>query len=363
MSTSRSEHAAAGLAADYFDGRSSRRQAVVLSIVDGTLRLDGDVAHRVEPLSAVRVSEPMGDAPRTLRFADDAYCEVRDRSGLAAMLAAAGVGKSAMVRAQARWRWALTALAGMIAFVAAAYVWALPWLASAIAPSIPAPVTRALSETALQALDAHLLAPSKLPAARRAAIAARVATLPALPPHRLLFRAAPAVGPNAFALPNGDVVIFDELVTLAADDGDVAAVVAHELGHVRHHHGLRQLIQSAVVSFVVGAYFGDVSSAAASLGALAMESRYSREFEREADAFAARLLLAAVGSAEPLARMLDRIEEEHARRHAAKRGDGGGAGIFSSHPDTTARIAALREQSRPEQRPAVGGRGPVDGSR
>ena len=102
---------------------------------------------------------------------------------------------------------------------------------------------------------------------------------------------------------------FDQLVELASNDNEVAGVIAHELGHVAYRHGLRQLIQSSVVSFVVGVYFGDVSSMAASFGALALESRYSREFEREADAYAARRLLAAGLGTEPLAAMLESMEK------------------------------------------------------
>jgi Zn-dependent protease with chaperone function len=334
------------LTADYFDGRSSRRHAATLQVSGGSLWLEGAFGRRVEALAALDVSEPMGGAPRTIRFADGAFCEVRDVAGLAALLAAAGIGDSALVRAQARWHWALGALTAMVAIVAATYVWALPWLARTLAPAVPDAFVRTLSAAALGSLDAHLLAPSKVPATRQQAIAARVAAIDtgpvALPPHRLLFRAAPAVGPNALALPSGDIVILDELVTVASDE-ELAAVVAHELGHVSHHHGMQQLIQGAVVAFVVGAYFGDVSSAAASLGALILESRYSREFEREADAYAGRALIAAGGSVEPLIQVLGRIEAAQARRHASGSGEERGmTAIFDSHPDTAARVAALR---------------------
>lgn len=146
------------------------------------------------------------------------------------------------------------------------------------------------------------------------------------------------MGPNAFALPNGDVVIFDQLIRLAENDDEVAGVIAHELGHVAHRHGLRQLIQSSVVSFVVGIYLGDVSSVAASLGALVLESRYSREFEFEADAYAARTMVAAGRGTEPLAAMLERLEKSHDASGSA----GAGWSGLSSHPETAERIARLR---------------------
>lgn len=146
------------------------------------------------------------------------------------------------------------------------------------------------------------------------------------------------MGPNAFALPSGDIVVLDQLVELAENDDEVAGVIAHELGHVAYRHGLRQLIQSSVVSFVVGIYFGDVSSLAASFGALALESRYSREFEHEADAYGARSLLAAGLGSEPLAAMLERME----KAHAEKGGKASRESLLSSHPDTAERVARLR---------------------
>jgi Zn-dependent protease with chaperone function len=212
-------------------------------------------------------------------------------------------------------------------------------------------VTQEISKSVLAGLDGNVLAPSKLPQQRRQELAGKVAALGAaghtLPPYRLLFRSGPAIGPNAFALPGGDVVVLDELVALAGRDADVVAVVAHELGHLHHLHGIRQMIQSSVVSFVVGVYLGDVSSVVAGLTALVLDSRYSRKFELEADAHAATLLLATPASVDPLIDMLQRLEAAHAKRGGADReSPPDAASLLSSHPDTAARIAALRAIAR-----------------
>src|SRR6266568_1634530 len=268
------------LAAAFFDGRSSRRHEARLTLRDGELCVEGAFGGRREPLATLVVSEPLGGAPRTVRFADGAFCEVADHAGLAALLASAGLTDSPLHVAHRRWRWALGALAGVAATVAAVYVWVLPWLADIVAPRLPETVVEAISENALRVLDTQVLAPSRLPAAHQQAIAARLAALEArvgpLPRHRLQFRAAPRLGPNALALPDGELVL---------------------------------------------------------------ESRYSRSFEREADAYAGRLLLASGWSIEPLVRMLGRLDASRARRDG---GDGGGefAGLWQSHPDTAERIAA-----------------------
>jgi predicted Zn-dependent protease len=106
--------------------------------------------------------------------------------------------------------------------------------------------------------------------------------------YRLEFRFAPRVGPNAFALPSGIIVMTDELVGLSEHDEELVAVLAHEIGHVRGRHALRQLLQTAGVSAITFAIVGDVSSISAIAGAVpaVIEAKHSRDFEREADAFA-----------------------------------------------------------------------------
>lgn len=367
------------LPVDYFDGRSSRRHAATLEMGGGEIVLRGSFGERRLALEEIEVTEPLGQAPRVLRLASGGYCEVRDREAFTRWAQAvgfhAGHRVSAVMYLQSRWRWAVGSLAGVVLVVLATYLWVLPAVAARLAPALPPAFAELISETALSTLDGQLLKPSRLSAERQAAIVARTQALaagtPGVPAYRVLFRSAPAIGANAFALPSGQIVVLDELVKLARDDDDVVAVVAHEIGHVAHFHGMRQLIQSAVVSFVAGAYLGDVSSLAASLSALVVESSYSREFEFEADRYGGRLLLAGGSSATRLGDMLLRLEMSHGagqRKPVGQREDdspGKGEGApdvgarstpepagkkerelidyLSSHPDTQARIAALRE--------------------
>ncbi|MCL2524106.1 MAG: M48 family metallopeptidase [Betaproteobacteria bacterium] len=323
------------IAANFFDGRTPRRQAVELLAEGEEIVIRGAFGELRAPRAQVEISEPLGKAPRRLRLPDGAVCEIADHSAFAAWLAAAGFAESPVVRLQARWSWAVAALAGTLLAVLAAYFWGLPAASKALAPHIPAPVVRSLSEYTLNFLDERLLHPSQLPPARQEELRSHIADVlraqPGQPAYRLHFRSGPM--PNAFALPNGDLVMFDELVALAESDDEVAGVAAHELGHVAYHHGLRQLIQSSVVSFVAALYLGDVSSIASALAALALESRYSRDFELEADAYAAKAMTAAGRSAEPLALMLERLDG----------GRGGAvAEALSTHPDSADRIRRLR---------------------
>lgn len=343
MSTSPSEPSVAGL---YFDGRSARAHSVVLSLQGGALSMSGADLRRVEALDSLRLSEPMGDAPRWITFGDGAHVEVRDHARLARLLAASGQRDSAPVR------WALEPRAVAAALVVLLLIgwfgWrdGLPWAARHVAGSVPAAAVEMLSGQALHLLEARALAPSVLDEARRRRLDDRLRELARLEgapiPHRLLFRAAPGIGANAFALPDGTIVVTDELVELAADDDEVLAVLAHELGHVHERHGLRLLLQGSALALVMTWYLGDASAWLAAAPVALVQATYSRDMEYEADDFALRLLRVQGLSSEPLAVMLEKLQ--------AARVDAGGrdaAGSWlDSHPQTAARSARLREHGR-----------------
>lgn len=332
----------------YFDGRTTTPHAVTLRVEDGEARIDGDgIAHRV-PLGEVRVSERMGAAPRLVSFADGAYCEVHDHAGLDALLAATGFRTPTVARIQSRWSFAFGALAVCVGLVALGYLYALPWAAEQAAEHMPRSTMETLSRQTLAAMDQHLFEPSVLPVDRQEALSKRFDLLQTPDggkvPHEIVFRLSPAIGANAFALPNGTIVVTDELVALTDADDEILAVLAHELGHVQRRHGMRQLLQGSAVGLIVAWYLGDISSLAAAIPAALLQARYSRELEREADDYGGRLLLYNGLSPSLLASMLEKLERAHRPNdpgNAAKAESR--SGYLSSHPATAERIRALRE--------------------
>ncbi|NTV95577.1 MAG: M48 family metallopeptidase [Thiobacillus sp.] len=339
MSTSPSDP---DVAADYYDGRSARVHPVVLRLAGDRLEIVGADVDRSEPLAGLRVSEPMGAAPRLLKLPDGAHCEVRDHAGFAALLAAGGHRDGWVVRLQGRWLWAVLAVVLSAAAVTAGYRWGLPAAAEWLAYRMPERMLIQLGGGSLLMLDRAVFTPSKLPKARQQGLADKFAGLAApgdrRPLYRIVHRDGGRVGANAFALPDGTIVLTDQLAALAADDREILAVLAHELGHLDHRHSLRMLIQSSVVGLVVAWYAGDVGNIAASLPTLLLETGYSRDFEREADAYATAMLEANGLSPALLGDMLARLEAAH--RGEAGKGDGP-FGYLSSHPATRERIESL----------------------
>lgn len=331
------------LSADYYDGHSTRRHAVVLDHANGCLQVHGDDIVRNVALTDLRVSEPMGRAPRLVTFPDGAYCEIRDHAGFQALLEATGFRDHFVVRWQFNWRWGVVSAVLCVAFLLAGYRWGLPVLSAQIAAGLPESVLVSVSDRALASLDERVLQPSRLPSSRQAAIAERFSRLksPAERPlgHRVIFRAARDFPANAIALPSGTLIVTDDLVALARNDSELMGVLAHELGHVEARHGMRQIVQSTVVGVLAAWFVGDVSSIVAAAPAALLEASYSRGFEHEADAFAVRMLSENGISPRCLADLLQRLDgTANSESVASRRGAGD---YLSTHPATAVRLEAL----------------------
>ncbi len=339
------------LNARYFDGKTATARAVSLTLDAQNLVMRGDGFELRRPLHEVRISERMGNTPRLLTFACSGHCEVTDHAALDALLADAGVKHTALDKMHHSLRWALLAAALTLVILFAAYRYLLPWGADFIAMRMPEQVLQKMSASTLEAMDQQMLQPSKLDAARRAALTARFAALRPLPgtrmQTRILFRSAPEAGPNAFALPDGTLVLLDQLVALTKNDDEIMAVLAHERGHVERRHAVRMVLQSSAVGLVVAWYAGDVSTLLTAVPAAIMEAGYSRNMESEADEYAGQLLRQNDLSPCLLASMLDKLEAFHQKagvpgnRPEAGRQAGKMLDYLSSHPATAERNTRL----------------------
>jgi len=71
---------------------------------------------------------------------------------------------------------------------------------------------------------------------------------------------------NAFAFAGGHVAIFRGLIDLAQTPDEVAAVLAHEIGHVAHRDATRSTLRMVGSFGIVGLVFGDVLGASGAAG-------------------------------------------------------------------------------------------------
>lgn len=320
---------------DFFDGRTSHAHPVAATIGAGQLHIEGDGIALIVPFDRVDVAAPVGAARSVVHLPD--ACELHS-GDLTALAELAGMLPSGRPERWARHlesklAYALVALVVSVLVIFAGLRWGVPAVAQLASHTLPLSLDRHIGDESLSLMEKISLSPSQLPAKRRQVLTQKLAAQcrqQACPPYRLLFRHSPLMGANAMALPGGTIVVTDALVRLARHDEEVLAVLAHELGHVQHRHSLRLALQSIGAGVILVAVTGDIGSVsdlAAGLPSLLLQSGYSRDMEREADAYALAWLKIACIPTHHFSNILSRLAKDPASK----------TGLLDSHPGTQER--------------------------
>jgi Zn-dependent protease with chaperone function len=331
-----------GNLAVFYDGTSSRRHVVQLAFKDQLEINDGETTLSAWPYSDIRRAEGAGGLLRLscLSAPSLARLEIRD-----AALAAALVPRCPHLNDKAAGRHGVASIVGWSLAAAAsilAVVWfGLPLVADRLAPLVPNALERRIGDAAEgqirvifggktcnnlggRAVFSRLITEIGKAAGFDAPVQAAVLNTPV---------------PNAFALPGGKVYLFNGLLARAENPDEIAGVLAHELGHVRHRDSTRNMIYSGGTSFLIGLLFGDVTGS----GALVFASRslitasYSREAEASADAFAIDVMHRLGRPTKPMGELIFRV--------TGKEGDKS-LSILANHPLTEDRLKRMSEENR-----------------
>ncbi len=192
----------------------------------------------------------------------------------------------------------------------------LPWMGDQVAHWIPQSWLMMAGDETLEILDESFFSPSELAPQDQDQFTKEFNRMASLvlkdQTARLVFRQSEEIGPNAFALPGGRVVLTDELVEIAEDQAGVIGVLAHELGHVQLKHPARRLVRSLMALALVSLIFDDAATFAEELAAISgslISLAYTREFEEEADRAGKEILVGAGLSPIPLADLLQKLSD------------------------------------------------------
>ena len=157
---------------------------------------------------------------------------------------------------------------------------------------------------------------------------------------------------NALCLPGGVVRVTSGLLhQLDLTDGELAALLGHEMGHVLHRHGQARLLQRRVLQTIMEALVYDdhddqEENLGETIGELLIHSAdwlgqqsFSRSNEYEADETSWELLMSTQNPYHPhaLQSLLTKLWEATGKR-------GGKTSWDSTHPGTLDRIQALEDK-------------------
>lgn len=334
-------------AGTYFDGQTSRAYAVdlLIDIPGGAMHLSGEGIERDERLADLHITSRLARIPRSIGFNDGARLLVEDSPEFDRAFATQNRLEAWVDRLERHAQTVAAALLLCSVCAVSGFLWGLPWLADRAASHVSGTLAVTLGDQVLSSLDTWAMRPSKLPVARRdnltkvfTQVASRLHSNTA---YYVIFRDSPPIGPNAFALPGGNVVVTDQLADRITDDREFIAVIAHELGHEARNHALRQTFRSSAIAVVSALFTSDVSAASGlviGLPTFLLNGSYSREFETEADNFAFATMVANHVSPSWFAQVMRKLQ-------AQANGDDLPA-YLASHPPTAERIERAEAAGR-----------------
>ena len=334
------------LSGQFFDGKTSAQIPAVCRVYDnGAVRLErqdsGETAISLADINAVRFSPRLAETPRYLYFPGGEKFETEDNETVDRLLILRRkrTPLDFVHRLESKKRYVLIALAVMVVFVAAVVRYGIPAASRLIAFHLPDRVAEVAAEQTLSALDRMILEPTKLDQATQTRLIAHFRSIAA--EHRVhsvsvTFRDGGEIGPNAFALPDGRIVFTDQMVTLAESDDELLGVMAHEVGHVVHRHGMRRVVQDSLLAFALMAITGDASGTSElfyGMPVMLTELAYSRQFEREADRYALEYMKAHDIPTVHFAHLMRRIEQWQETHHGGR-----WPSYLSTHPELAERL-------------------------
>lgn len=156
---------------------------------------------------------------------------------------------------------------------------------------------------------------------------------------------------NAVSLPGGWIYVTKPMFDLVRSDHELAALLAHEVVHIAHAHGmemLRRQNQAALITILIAALTRDPNVArGVSLASIGVLAHFTRDLERDADLTALTYLAKTPYAPVGMLTLMERFAREEQYRPNVE------LGAWADHPKTGERIAYIEEEMRRRGLPVV----------
>ena len=138
---------------------------------------------------------------------------------------------------------------------------------------------------------------------------------------------------NAFTIPGGNIYVFKGLISFCDSPEQLAAVLAHEMGHVEKRHTVDRLVREFGLSILFSIMTGGDSVLLSDVYQTLISTGFSRSQEKEADQFALELLEDANISPKSIASFFRKLNRENLAYNEKIE-------LIMTHPHNKARIKA-----------------------
>ncbi len=135
---------------------------------------------------------------------------------------------------------------------------------------------------------------------------------------------------NAFALPSGEILVTSALLAKMRNENELAFIVGHELGHLKHRDNFKDFTKSLIfssVSLFLGDEYRQILSSALNI----TKSRYSQSQELAADKFGVDDVACAYGGVNGVNQFFQNMKKKDSWRY-----------ILADHPDFKKRIEEMK---------------------
>lgn len=137
---------------------------------------------------------------------------------------------------------------------------------------------------------------------------------------------------NAFALPDGNVVVYTGILDAMKDYDELVALIGHEVSHVNNRHSMKMMCRNLSGYLFVSAILGDVNGVMATVGDNVNNLQslsFSRTFEHQADQGSFEIVTKNKINPHGISNLFKRLDDQHMTMIPE---------FLSSHPMTKERI-------------------------
>lgn len=336
-----------------YENRSSANEDAVLHVSNKNynIQIEDTIIYHGE-LASLVISPRLGNIERKITLEDGSVFATKDNDIVDELILKVIKKKNILHKFETNIMFVFISLVLAILFSFSFFKWGIPYLSKKIAYTLPLEVNNVISKNTLKIFDEYIFTPSILNDLQKKEIKSSFESklLPLVKQkdkiqyniHFRQWKSEDKDIANAFALPNGDIILTDKFVEISKNQDEINAVILHEMGHIENRHSMQRLIESTFTAVLIMYISEDTSSLGdlgIGLGSLFINSNYSRSHESQADLYAFEKMLKINIEPKNFANIINRITKN------SRIIEGSILGYISSHPNTSIRINMAKKYS------------------